>query len=192
MNIASFVQSSSLLPDARRIGRYRPAFSLVELIIVVVIVGLLAAIAIPRLSRGTAGAAESTLRKDLKTMRTAIDMYKAEHGGTPPGKKPVVGPRRDLGTVEDFNLQMFGITNADGRAVAADHPDARGPYLATPPRLNLGENAADHAATILFRTGPDLTADDGLSAGWLYNPLTGQIIPNTEDTDRQGNAYQNY
>ena len=179
-------------PANRPAGRSAKGFSLVELIIVVVIIGLLAAVAIPRLSRGTVGAAEGTLRKDLKTMRTAIDMYKAEHGGTPPGQKPVEGPRSNLGTVDDFALQMFGITNADGRAVAAGHPDARGPYLAAPPRLNVGKNAADHPSTMFFRTSPNLTADDALPAGWLYNPNTGQIIANTQDTDRQGTPYQNY
>ena len=61
------------------------AFSLVELVIVVVIIGVIAAIAVPRISRGAKGAGESALRGSLASMRNAIDMYAAEHGGTFPG-----------------------------------------------------------------------------------------------------------
>ena len=64
--------------DARR------AFSLIELVIVVVIIGIIGAIAIPRMSRGAAGAADSSLVADLAVMRSAIDLYKAEHGGDLP------------------------------------------------------------------------------------------------------------
>src|SRR5438094_3406520 len=60
------------------------AFSLIELVIVVVIIGIIAAIAIPKLSRGAAGASDSALSGDLKVLRTALDMYATEHGGTYP------------------------------------------------------------------------------------------------------------
>ena len=60
------------------------AFSLIELVIVVVIIGIVAAIAIPRMGRGSQGAAESSLVADLSVMRKAIDLYTVEHIGDVP------------------------------------------------------------------------------------------------------------
>ena len=59
----------------------RQAFSLVELVIVVVIIGIIAAIAVPRMSRAANGAGDAALWGNLATLRGAIDMYAAEHGG---------------------------------------------------------------------------------------------------------------
>src|SRR5436309_8758714 len=59
-------------------------FSLIELVIVVVIIAIIGAIAIPRLSRGAAGAADSSLIGNLRVLRSAVDLYASEHGGTYP------------------------------------------------------------------------------------------------------------
>src|SRR5215218_6957536 len=64
--------------------RSRKGFSLIELVIVVVIIGIIAAIAIPRLSRGSAGAADSAVSGNLAVLRSAIDLFATEHGGTYP------------------------------------------------------------------------------------------------------------
>src|SRR5438309_5323045 len=59
-------------------------FSLIELVIVVVIIAIIGAIAIPKMSRGAAGAGDSALSQDLSVLRSAIDLYQAENGGTYP------------------------------------------------------------------------------------------------------------
>ncbi len=59
-------------------------FSLVELVVVIVIIGIIAAIAVPRMSNAVAGARESVLKADLRALRTAIDLYAIEHDGSPP------------------------------------------------------------------------------------------------------------
>ena len=56
----------------------RPAeqgFTLLELMIVMVVIGLLAAIAIPSYTHNVQRAKEAVLREDLYTMRSAIDSY---------------------------------------------------------------------------------------------------------------------
>ncbi len=60
------------------------AFSLTELVIVVVIVGTIAAIAVPRLSRAVNSTQEKAVAHDLHQLIEAAERYKAEHGGYPP------------------------------------------------------------------------------------------------------------
>ena len=55
------------------------AFTLVELIIVVTILGILAAIVLPTFQGNVAQARESTAKSDLMTIRNQIEMYKLHH-----------------------------------------------------------------------------------------------------------------
>jgi general secretion pathway protein G len=58
-------------------------FTLVELMIVMTIIGILAAIAIPSYIRAVQKAKEAVLREDLHTMRTAIDSYTVDKEKAP-------------------------------------------------------------------------------------------------------------
>ncbi|MBN9616884.1 MAG: type II secretion system protein G [Acidobacteriales bacterium 59-55] len=55
--------------------RGEQGFTLLELMIVMVVIGLLAAIAIPSYTNNIRNAKEAVLKEDLHTMRTAIDSY---------------------------------------------------------------------------------------------------------------------
>jgi general secretion pathway protein G len=64
----------------------RPAeqgFTLLELMIVMVVIGLLAAIAIPSYTNNIRNAKEAVLREDLHTMRVAIDSYTVDKQKAP-------------------------------------------------------------------------------------------------------------
>src|SRR5260221_8211477 len=65
-------------------------FSLIELVIVVVIIAIIGAIAIPKMSRGAAGAGDSALIQDLSVLRSALDLYQTENGGSYPSAANVV------------------------------------------------------------------------------------------------------
>ncbi len=58
-------------------------FTLLELMIVMVVIGLLAAIAIPSYTRNIRAANEAVLKEDLYTMRRAIDSYTVDKQKAP-------------------------------------------------------------------------------------------------------------
>ena len=59
-------------------------FTLVEILIVVVILGILAAIVIPQFTQASTEARESSLASNLQTMRSQIELYKIQHNDNPP------------------------------------------------------------------------------------------------------------
>jgi general secretion pathway protein G len=74
----SFLPSARcLLPTAVR------GFTLLELMIVITIIIILAAIALPQYQKSVKQAKEAVLIDDLRTMRTLIDQYAADKGKLP-------------------------------------------------------------------------------------------------------------
>ena len=72
-----------LSPIRARKTRRQSGFTLIELMIVMTIIGLLAAIAIPSYLRSITRAKEAVLKEDLHTMRTAIDSYTVDKEKAP-------------------------------------------------------------------------------------------------------------
>lgn len=71
-------------------ARRGAGFTLLELIIVVAIVGILAAIAMPAMRDVPRRAAEAVLKTDLLTFRDVIDQYYADKGSYPPSLEALV------------------------------------------------------------------------------------------------------
>lgn len=159
---------------ARRVwGRWRGrGFSLIELVVVIVILGIIGAIAIPRMSRGASGAGDSGAVADLAVLRSAIDLYEAEHGDYP--------------ALATFVDQLTLYSDAAG-ATSATKTGAYvyGPYLRKMPSQKVGPYKG--SATI---TG----TQDAAGFGWWYNETTGVMKVNAADTDLDdaGTAYTSY
>lgn len=147
-------------------------FSLIELVIVVVIIGIIGAIAIPRLSRGSAGAAENSLRGNLAVLRSAIELYAAEHDGAFPAAGTIAA---QLTQYSDFE----GNTNASKTAVYI-----YGPYIQSVPPLPVGAK----------KGGTLIAAADAANVGWIYDAATGKIRANTTagENDARGVAFSDY
>ena len=63
--------------------KLRRAFSLVELVVVVLIVGILAAVAAPKMFDTSTKARESATKASLSVVRNAIELYYSEHNVYP-------------------------------------------------------------------------------------------------------------
>lgn len=162
---------------AAQSNRHRRGFSLVELVIVVVIMGVIAAVAIPRLSRGARTAGASALKGDLATLRNAIELYAAEHDGNYPGA-----------TIAN---QLTQYSNSTGTVTSATKTatEVYGPYLKEIPPMPVGTNKGDTNIDVVSATPTGLTTN-----GWWYSTATQEIRANlpVADVDDDGTAYNTY
>ena len=128
----------------------RPAargFTLVEILIVVIFLGILAAIVIPQFTNASTEARKSSLLSQLQTLRSQIQLFKLQHNDILP----------DL--VANQWAQLMSKTDLTGAVNAAG---AYGPYLESTPKNPLNTNATVAAAA-------------GANVGWIYIVATGAI-----------------
>ncbi len=65
-------------------------YSLVELMIVVAIIGILVALAVPSFQQSAVKAREAVLKQNLHTIRTVLDQYYADKGSYPSSLETLV------------------------------------------------------------------------------------------------------
>jgi general secretion pathway protein G len=70
--------------------RKQKGFTLIELVVVVMILGILAAVAAPKLLNTSGTAADNALKQTLGVVRDAIERYAAEHSGSLPPDMPTL------------------------------------------------------------------------------------------------------
>ena len=125
----------------------RKGFTLVEILIVVVILGILAAIVIPQFSQASTEARESSLISNLQSLRSQIEVYKIQHLDTLPATGALLSTGLTSGT--DIN----GAAWVD----AATSGQCYGPYMRRIPNNP-------------FTTTNVIGDATGNSVDWLYTP----------------------
>src|SRR4029079_4455515 len=101
--------------------RKTQGFTLVESLIVVIILGILAAIVIPQFTNASNDARNNSVASTLQTVRSQIELYKIQHADTPP-------PAGSMWT------QMLNASNTTGTTNAtANTTYPLGPYVQAAP-----------------------------------------------------------
>jgi general secretion pathway protein G len=161
-------------------------FTLVEILIVVVILGILAAVVLPRFSNASQAARASMLADDLRILRTQVTVFHGHHGVAAgyPNCDSNATP-----TEAAFVSYMTMASNLTGGLAAPGTPGyPYGPYLREIP-----PNPVNGKATVQII--PDsgsmpAAADD--SHGWVYKPSTLSFKADSQGTDGSGVSYYDY
>src|SRR5579862_6090691 len=110
--------------------RNHSGFTLVEILIVVIILGILAAIVIPQFTNASSSAKTSSVQSTLQSIRSQIELYKIQHSDTPPTITlmwtALTGPTDSTGNTSTTNGGVF----------------VNGPYLQQVPKNPLNGNSA--------------------------------------------------
>lgn len=135
--------------------RKSQGFTLVEILIVVVILGILAAIVIPQFTNASETAKASSLQSQLQTIRSQLELAQIQHQGTYP---PLIADARVWGLLTTKTEQDSAYTAGN------DSGNEVGPYLQQAP-VNPFTNSSTVAAAA------------AAGVGWVYSPTTGQMRP---------------
>ena len=178
-----------LLSASSGFTRASSAFTLVELLIVILIVGVLAAVAIPQFGDTATDAKERALEDNLIRVRKAIQRYYVEHDSTYPGRTVathkignpmIVEAHLDTGIAFQRQLTMY----SDAGGHTSDKKDSQycyGPYLTRgipanplPAEKAVGAESSIKVTNETGRLQPDATPD----TGWKASCQTGEFIAN--------------
>src|SRR5881392_2353566 len=117
---------------------HKGGFTLVEILIVVIILGILAAIVIPQFTSASQDARKNSLVSQLQTLRSQLELYKLQHLDNLPST--LIGGSRAW-------TQMTGKTDASG-ATGTSTAFPFGPYLQADPSNPLNTQTAVVVATV--------------------------------------------
>jgi prepilin-type N-terminal cleavage/methylation domain-containing protein len=167
-------------------------FTLIELLIVVIIIAILAAIAIPQFSNSSGDAQEAALDANLATMRSAIELYRVQHGNSYPSAKASTGDGTctgtgavvGKGTINDtsaFTEHLTYFSTKEGATCSISPTGSAyiyGPYLRAVPN-----DPIKNVNTVVVTNGalPAAAAD---GSGWIYSNTTGALAMNSLVKDR--------
>lgn len=142
--------------------RARKAFTLIEILIVVVILGILAAIVIPQFTSASEEAQASNAQTQMSTIRNQIELYRVRNNGTYPPF--VLGSTTDA---DDYGWLPL-VHNVDGQEYMRKYPINPRTNSAT---IVAGTKAASEAHVVLG------------DPGWVWDAALGEMYINGFDEE---------
>ena len=142
----------------------RGEFTLFDFLILVAIMAIVTAVTLPLLRAAGGQARSAALSQNLRTLREKIELYKIQHGGTPPLLFKGTFP------------QLTHATNSKGVPGPPGKQYPYGPYLpgGIPVNPYTGVSLVEPSETF----PPTSCTGTG---GWLYEPKSGRIAPDMNE-----------
>ncbi|HEY1685540.1 MAG TPA: prepilin-type N-terminal cleavage/methylation domain-containing protein [Tepidisphaeraceae bacterium] len=142
--------------------RKNRGFTLIEILIVVIILGILAAIVIPQFTNASTEAKQSSLASQLQTLRSQVQLYNLQHAGSSTAAL----------TTTNFWAQLEEASDSSGTAYVSGTSTTGpwGPYF----EANV-TNPLTNSSAVASNSTP--AAGDA----WEFNPANGEVhgvIPN--------------
>jgi len=147
-----------------KVKRGDKGFTLIELMIVVAIIGILAAVAMPKFADLVRKSKEGATKGNLGTLRSALSVYYADNEGLWPAT--LAG--------------MVAVMDATGNSAK---------YLDAVPQAKVGCYGAPDSSA---EEAGDQSDVDGATGGWVYDNATGVVLVNCTGTDTKGNLYTSW
>ena len=159
-------------------------FTLIEMLIVIIILGILAMVIIPQITVSTEDAKITTLKTNLAGIRGTIEVYYAQHNMTYPGVVAAGGAYGGANTALAFTSQLTMYSNTAGAVATAYDatnfplgPYIKGGTLPANPFNNKTDVVYDFAVVdITLASGGSRVADG--TTGWKYLSKFGVIFAN--------------
>jgi general secretion pathway protein G len=168
-------------------------FTLVELLIVVIILGILAAIVVPQFASSTEDAKLQTLRTDLTELRSAVELYYHQHNNRYPGKYKETDGTSVANASEAataFAAQLTQYTDKNGKVSGTkDATYKYGPYLKAlkiPVNPFMDGATADDMLADIATTDITAAPTANGTTGWKFYVGTGRVVANDNLTLSDG------
>ena len=148
-------------------SRREQGFTLVEILIVVVILGILAAIVIPQFTSASESAKGSSLVTQLQSIRSQLELYQLQHNGEYPTAAQLAG----------FNnlINASLVDHTTGAAITPATAGSFGPYMQKAPSNPFTPGVFGTVVTGNDLAAGTLPAAVPATSGWVYNSVTGEI-----------------
>jgi len=142
-------------------------FTLVEILIVVIILGILAAIVIPQFTNASEDARNNSTTSQLQTLRSQVELFKLQHRDQFPSDGATAG-------VGNFAWAMMLVkTNDDGTTTGTPN---LGPYIPTVPT-----NPRNSLSAVSTLAADPAAGDAAAGKGFVFSTATGKLYVTDKD-----------
>jgi general secretion pathway protein G len=175
----------------RRVLKDQSGFTLVEMIIVIIIMGILAAVIVPQIGTTSDDAKLSAVKQDLSSMRNAVEIYYSQHNSAYPGARlndgsGPAGTAALAATAFVEQLTQYTDVNGDCEGVK-DATHKYGPYVKAGQLPVNPFNDSNAVTCDILENDITIRTSDGVNtAGWHFRTQTGVLVANDSDAHATG------